>query len=351
MAQGPVERPQIAVIIGAFSRVEFVQHAVASVLGQTLDRASIEILVLKGFSDPALEAYLKSQSIPFMDDKEPRIGRWLLKGIRATSAPLVTILNDDDEFDPGRLQRAVEVFREKPQVGYYHNRLHLVDVDSNAVPASEWDVSVRDPALDSGPIEIPADQKAASGPKLRSMYPAMNASAIVVRREVIEADAEGFAETHQDDEALFQAGILSKFGLYLDDRRLTRYRDHLANVTRTNANLIEIIASLGRIAARYEANGWTGYARWMIELQRDRQWELRARLVEGPITTGASRGKVFSAGLSYFGFLLKNPGWLLRGRGSWGLVGYTVMYVVAPKSTQERLRKSQYDRTPPHLRG
>ena len=52
-------------------------------------------------------------------------------------APLVAILNDDDLFEPERLAHVVSIFRERPWLGYYRNRISAIDSEGRAVPRTE----------------------------------------------------------------------------------------------------------------------------------------------------------------------------------------------------------------------
>ncbi|MFZ0891548.1 MAG: glycosyltransferase family A protein [Thermoplasmata archaeon] len=344
--------PSIAVVVGAYTRSDYLVRAVESVLRQTLDKREIELVVTKGFENASIDEFLAERHIPAIYDREPRIGRWLLNAVERTRAPLIAILNDDDLFEPGRLAHVVSIFRDRPWLGYYRNRVQPIDAEGKTVPSEEWSRLFRDAEFDrTGPIEVLPGQKDAQVTVLRRTFAAFNASAIVVRRELLaDTHAERFAQTHQDDEALFLAGILSPYGLYLDDQRLTCFRDHPGNVTREIDNLLQIVASMQRISDAYRATGHPAFAEWVNELEVKRRWELHVRSVEAAIRAGAPRRQVLHLASGYYRFVRRTPEIPRVSLRTWGIQMHALAYVFAPSAARRLLAKRTYDRTPPHLR-
>ncbi len=350
--EGSGSLPAISVIVGAYTRSRYLVDALTSVLEQTIDPNEIEILVTKGFENPEIDRFLEERRIPSINDREPRIGRWLLNAIERTRAPLVAILNDDDLFEPERLAHVVSIFRERPWLGYYRNRISAIDSEGRAVPRTEWSRLFLDAEFDrTGPLEIQSAEKDARVPELRRTFAAFNASAIVVRRELLTgALAVRFVETHQDDEALFLAAILAPYGLYLDDQRLTRFRDHPGNVTREIDNLQQIVASMERISEAYRSSGHPGFAEWLNELEVKRRWELHVRSIEAAIRQAAPRRQVLHFAAGYYRFVRRTPRIPRASLRTWGIQMHALAYVVAPAAARRLLAKRTYDRTPPHLR-
>jgi glycosyltransferase involved in cell wall biosynthesis len=352
-ATSPPDRiPSVAVVVGAYSRSDYLVRAVESVLGQTLGMKEIELVVTKGFANPSIDRFLAERHIATIYDREPRIGRWLLNAVEQTRAPLIAILNDDDLFEPGRLAHVLSIFRERPWLGYYRNRVQPIDAQGKPVPPEEWSRLFRDVAFDrTGPIEVPPEQKDERVTVLRGTFAAFNASSIVVRRELLAgAHADRFAQTHQDDEALFLAAILSPYGLYLDDQRLTCFRDHPDNVTREIDNLLQIVASMQRISDAYRASGHPAFAEWVNELEVKRRWELHVRSIEAAIRAGAPRRQVLHLASGYYRFVRRAPEIPRVSLRTWGIQMHALAYVFAPAAARRLLAKRTYDRTPPHLR-
>jgi glycosyltransferase involved in cell wall biosynthesis len=344
--------PSVSVVVGAYTRSDYLLAAVESVLAQTLDKREIEVVVTKGFENSSIDQNLAERQIPTIYDREPRIGRWLLNAVERTRAPLVAILNDDDLFEPGRLAHVVSVFRERPWLGYYRNRVNPIDAEGKPVPPEEWTRLFRDSEFDrTGPLEVRPGEKDAQVSALRRTFAAFNASSIVVRRELLTgALAERFAQTHQDDEALFLTAILSPYGLYLDDQRLTCFRDHLGNVTREIDNLLQIVASMRRISDAYRSTGHPAFADWVNELEVKRRWELHVRSIEAAIRMGAPRQQVLHLAAGYYRFVRRTPEIPRASLRTWGIQAHALAYLISRSAARRLLAKRTYDRTPPHLR-
>ncbi len=226
--------PRVSVVVGAFGRREFLERAVDSVLAQTIPRDAVEIVVTKDFADAELDGRLAARGVRTILDPEPVIGRWLARAVAATRAPLVAFLDDDDEFEPDRLEKVLAVFAERPTTGYYRNRVTVIDPEGRPVPPERWRRLEVDAAFDAtGPVVIPA-AAGADAARLVSLqaHVSFNSSTIVVRREVLSGPAaEVFGAAELPDLALLVCALVSPYGLYLDDRRLTRFRSHGAHAT------------------------------------------------------------------------------------------------------------------------
>ncbi len=162
--------PEVAVIVGAYSRGTYVLDAVRSVLDQTVARDRVETLVIKNFRDDSLDSALAHDAVATLLDGTERIGTWLLAAVRATRAPLVTFLDYDDRYMPERLARVLEVFHDHPEVGFYRNRIELVDPDDRPVPRESWPPRASDAVLrlERSP---PAHSRGEGRPRGRALSP------------------------------------------------------------------------------------------------------------------------------------------------------------------------------------
>ena len=239
--------PEVSVIVGDFSRRHYLPSALASLGAQTLPRTRYEVVVTKNYLDPELDRTLTEAGTTVLFDEEPRIGRWLRRAVNASKAPIVTFLDDDDEFEPDRLAHLLAVFDQHPDLGFYRNRVTVIDQDGQPVPRERWRRYEADPGFDElGPVYLEAGKK---GPLLdlatRRTRATFNSSTMALRRELLDGDrGDSFERTYLPDFFLFLAGVLAPRGVYLDDRRLTRYRHYAGNVTRE-------VSWLGRAEASY----------------------------------------------------------------------------------------------------
>ena len=340
--------PEIAVIIGAYRREEYLLRAVRSVLSQTLPRDRYELLVTKNFVNGAIDRALTDLGVPAIVDDDPKIGPWLTRAIARTSAPLVAFLDDDDEFEPGRLAEVVRVFRDHPEVGFYRNRVRVIDAGGTPLPPERWRAHEVDPEFDrTGPLVFPPGPKA--GLKelaLERTDATFNASTMVVRRDVLAGrTGEALRGTQLPDLGLFLAAYLSPLGLYFDPERWTRFRYYGGNVTHRVSWLGAASESHRSFAALAREFGRTELADWFDRqsVHYDRLYR-GGRIVEA-VDRADSRRALARLGAEYLRFLAAHPGerrWTLD---VWGAEGYALLYLLGP-SLAQRAHAARAPRTP-----
>jgi len=327
------EGPEVAVVIGAYRRRRYLLGAVRSVLSQTLPRERFEVVVTKSFADPEIDGFLAEHRIPSQVDENPRIGPWLISAVAATKAPFIALLDDDDEFVPERLAHALDVLHAHPSIGFYRNRVDVIDAEGAPSPRTTWRPNELDRFFDEhGPVLVPPGAKselAALG--LERTRVTFNASTMVVRRDLFEGEfGKVFARTQLQDVSLFVLAALSPFGLYLDDQRLTKYRRYPGNVTRQTSWLAEarnVYADLSSVAQRY---GASDLASRLARFSRRYDRVYRSSSLVDRIGAGASRREVAHRAADYLRFLGQNPAERSKRVEVWSAGAYAAAYLVAP---------------------
>jgi glycosyltransferase involved in cell wall biosynthesis len=325
--------PAVAVVVGAFGRTAYLRRAVASVLAQSLPRAQFEVVVTKDFSDPDLDRELAAAGVATILDPEPLIGKWLVRAIRATRAPLVAFLDDDDEFEPDRLARVLEVFAGHPGVGYYRNRVRVIDADGRPVDPARWRRLERDASFDrTGPVEVPAGAKPDAFRQVAlTTFASFNSSTVVIRREILAGDAgAAFEACEMPDLALLVAAVVSPYGLYLDDRRLTRFRYHRENATHAIEWLRRATEAQAALAELTDRHGRGDFARWLRSRSEHYDRVFRATTLIADVREGASRGHVARLGADYLRFLGGHPAERTANLEVWGATLYALAYCCWP---------------------
>jgi glycosyltransferase involved in cell wall biosynthesis len=342
--------PEIAVVIGAYRRREYLLRAVRSVLAQTVSRDRFEIFVTKDFTDPVIDEELAREGIASVVDADPRIGTWLGRAARATHAPILTFLDDDDEYEPDRLARILEVLRDHPEVGFYRNRVRVIDAGSQPIPPERWRKIETDGAFDtSGPVVFAATQRAGLVEfAFLTTRTTFNSSTMALRRSLFDGPtADLFARTQLPDLGLFLAGALGSSALYFDDRRLTRYRFYGGNVTHRVAWLAEAARCHQEAADRAASLGQVELASWLREGAVHYERMYRAGRVMDQIGAQDSRGAVARLSAEYLRFLGRHPSERAARLDVWAAEVYGLAYCVAPSFA----RQMRAARRPVHLEG
>jgi glycosyltransferase involved in cell wall biosynthesis len=302
--------PAVAVIVGDFGRRQFLPAALRSLAAQTLPRARFEVVVTKNYRDPELDRSLGEAGILTLFDEERQIGRWLRRAVNASRAPLLTFLDDDDEFEPERLARVVETFARFPEVGFYRNRVTVIDREGQPVPRDRWRSLEVDPEFDRlGPVHLgPGDSARALDLATHRTFATFNSSTMALRRELLEgATGDAFERTQLPDQFLFLAGLLARRGFFLDDRRLTRYRYYPGNVTREVPWLGHAERSYRDMAVVAAGGGRPDAAAWLSERAVHYGRMFRSGTLVGRVADGAPRKEVARRTGEYLRYLGRYP--------------------------------------------
>lgn len=218
--RGP--RPMISVLVLAYQRRAFLLGAVRSALRQTLPRNEYEVLVVKGFEDPDIDAALRELGVWCAFNDSPDYGPRLAVGLRAARGSIIALMDDDDEFEPEKLERVAKAFRSDPELNYYHNGRVLIDhlgkiIHGQAAPSPGPTRSLRSP-LD------PCTVQSLIHGSDDGHFP----SCIALHRRVLEPQKARMQRlTASADDIFLLACALSEPGtLLLDPAALTRYRQH-----------------------------------------------------------------------------------------------------------------------------
>ena len=328
--------PEVSVIVGAYSRERFLPFAVRSMLAQTLPRDRFEVVVVKNFRSAEHDRALAEVGATVLYSEERQIGRWMLPAIRASRAPILTFCDDDDEFEPDRLEKILEVFRSHPDVGFYRNRVRVIDVDGRPVPEDRWRAHERDSELDAlGPVYRPRGANAdLLDLATRRTQATFGSSTMAIRRELLDGEfGDAFVRTQLPDLFFFLAGALSSCGFYLDDRRLTRYRYYAGNVTHGLRWLRDAAESEHGMAVLAESHGRPDVARWLTARSVNHERLFLGGSLVARVGSVADRREVAHRTAEYLRFLDRHPAERAWTLDSWAAGIYGVSYLVAPAIT------------------
>ena len=220
-----VRPADIAVIVTAYGRRQFLGEALESLRNQTLPRQRIELCIVTDFPnepDGSTEGYRR---VTRLRPSETSEGVWIARALEATRAPVLAFLDDDDRFVPRKLATVVDRFGREPALGYLRNGLTFFGPGSTGV-------SLAESRFAGGRAEwVSGSQKTdAAVARLWQEGAAFNASSVSIRREALDRATAHLARIRSGYGAfVFFAALASPYGLRVDPEALTEYRCHAGN--------------------------------------------------------------------------------------------------------------------------
>ena len=130
--------PYISVIVPAYNRREYLLSAVNSVVSQDFPRDLYEVIVVKNFSDDAIDSKLQELGVVNLHSDQPGLGAKVYEALQVARGEVISLLEDDDEFLPGKLQRVYSSFKAKSTLDFYRNGELLIDGAGNRLGIREY---------------------------------------------------------------------------------------------------------------------------------------------------------------------------------------------------------------------
>jgi len=270
MGESPKDgRPYISVIVVAH-RKTFLSSAVRSALGQTLPRDKFEVIVAKDFEDLSLEDELREEGVRVLTADDVSPGGKALAALSASRGEVISFLDDDDEFLPGKLEAVFRAFSSIPSLDYYHNGIVYKNAAGRVLGST------------SGPQRIVTKEKKAKYARYLSKVRAdFNSSSISIRKTAIDAGLIGKAKYMVDTLYLFSALVKGR-DILVDGEPLTAFRLHADQTDRALASPVEFRKRRALTFYRYcgaanalaQAVAGTPYASWAREILAKRRLQL-----------------------------------------------------------------------------
>jgi hypothetical protein len=209
-----------------------------------------------------------------------------------------------------------------------------------SVDPRTWDRLYRAPSLDrTGPLLIEAERKGDRWKELLRSFPEFNLSSMVIRREVLDGARGALLEEMgaRIDLAQFVLAYLSPGALYLDDRRLTRYRLHLSNNSRIRVRPGQRTPKgweeLGRLERLARNAGCADVARWIQQQRITGGLGFHVDRLTCAVHDAAPGASVSGYAREYLQFAIQHPQALLH-PWAWRPLGFAAAQAAAPLLTR-----------------
>lgn len=209
--------PLFTVLIDTYNYAQYVGAAVDSVLAQEFPREQYEIIVVDdGSTDDTSERLAKyGDAIRYF--KKPNGGQASAfnYGFERARGQVVALLDADDVWLPGKLQRVCRTFEQNPNAGMVYHRVHLWD-DAGKLTEDTYFVAI------SG--RVPEDRS-----KLLK-YPMVGTSCLAFRRGALEKLMPMPEVLRTQADAYLTALIIFVAPVVAVPEFLAKYRIHGANL-------------------------------------------------------------------------------------------------------------------------
>lgn len=131
-------KPLVSIITPSFNQGNFIRETIESVLSQSYD--NIEYIVIDGGStDNTLDILSQYEGkLTYISEPDKGQSDAINKGFRMAKGEIFAWLNSDDVYEPGAVQKAVELFTANPDVALVYGNGYIIDEKSNKVKAFEY---------------------------------------------------------------------------------------------------------------------------------------------------------------------------------------------------------------------
>jgi glycosyltransferase involved in cell wall biosynthesis len=210
--------PRVSILLTCYNHIRYLPACVEGIRGQTF--RDFEIVAIDDGSTDGTREWLAQQADIRCIFNAENLGTYetLNVGLRGTSGELVAVLNDDDLWEPLKLEKQIQLLDSHPKVGLVHTGGTFIDGDGNRRDGNPLGFAF--PRFETGDI------------LLGLVYEnKVIASAAVVRRACI-ADVGEFNREYfgsGDWEMWFR--VAEKYDVGFVDEPLTHYRVHGANAS------------------------------------------------------------------------------------------------------------------------
>jgi glycosyltransferase involved in cell wall biosynthesis len=213
----------ISVIITCFNRKNYLLESLNSLLNQSINPNSFEIVVTKNFNDDLIDNFLERNKILNIVSNVDGIGPRLIEVINICKYDFICFLEDDDIFYPTKLEKIIKLFAETENLIYIRNEIDVIDKYGNIINEKLYNRNISFTSVN----DIEEKYKYIYGYKIPPMCLYFNLSSIAIKKQIVLENMRILSQIRFSfDLALFLYATGSIGKLYFMDEVLTRYRLH-----------------------------------------------------------------------------------------------------------------------------
>lgn len=221
------KHPKLTVIVIAHKFGPYIVDALESIKNQTLEKQDFDVIVVRDTEDVRFEAIIRSYGFKDRITDRQSFHDKIQIGLEESDGEILTFLEDDDLYEPERLMHILSVFKDYDDLGYYHNAHIPIDTGGNVLPRSLY------LNIDQSLLIRPGEGYSAKLRYISKFSPSFNTSSMAVRRSIILKRLDYFKRMSAAvDNFMFTAAVSQRVSIYMDNRKLTRYRIHSSQTLR-----------------------------------------------------------------------------------------------------------------------
>ncbi|AHC51991.1 glycosyl transferase family A [Sulfolobus acidocaldarius SUSAZ] len=203
----------ISVIITAYNRKDYLLNAVNSVVSQDFPRDNYEIVVIKNFKDEKIDKKLTQLNVKVFYSERRGSGEEIEEFLDQIQGEVVSFLDDDDEFLPGKLKYVEEVFNKG--IDYLRNGIIIVNNSGKVLGTNGLDIVAKGEE----------DKR-----KFLLKLALGNSSSMSLRTEILHKTRNYLKEISLAlDVFLYASSLLYGNTLVSSSKAFTKYRRHMGN--------------------------------------------------------------------------------------------------------------------------
>lgn len=226
----------VSVVIPLYNHARYIGAAIESVLAQTLPAREI-IIIDDGSQDNGIEVARKAlaghPAATILEQANAGAHNTINRCIGMARSRFVAVLNSDDQFEPGKLERCAQLWSQNPDLDLVFGDVRLIDDDGLPVQEGatvDWLARARDFLLRSDRLDL----------ALANENFAVTTSNFVFTKEIWERNGHFQALRYCHDLEFAFASLRNGRVLYDADQRHIRYRVHASNTIKEYVNRVRV---------------------------------------------------------------------------------------------------------------
>lgn len=215
-------QPKVSVIVIAHNRKEYILQALMSVSNQTLSKDMFEVIVVKNFRDPKIDTFLESSKYSNFYTEAEETGHKMAVGISLAKGDIIAFLEDDDLFEPTKLETIIGYFLKDKDLCFLHNSMS--SINENGSPTTYHQVTSKLVEFNPGSAFLATCQKEGIKPT-----DIVYSSCMAIKKELGTSYLDSLKKIKAAPDTFLVLCMINSNckGIHIPEK-LTKYRLHLS---------------------------------------------------------------------------------------------------------------------------